>query len=310
MELRQLRYFVTVAEEANFTRAAARLHLAQPGLSSQIRQLERELGQPLLDRTSRSVTLTPVGEAVLPMARAALEQVERITHTVDEFTGLLRGHVRVGMIAGGALEEIDMARVLADFHRDHPQIGISLTEDTSDAMHAAVRRGDLDIGVLSISGDLEPAIGTETVYDSAIVAAVPLAAEGFGERITLAELCEHPLICLPRGTGLRGLLENACAAAGLAPDVAFEAATPPLLIRLAAHELGVAVIPRLPADEAAALGVRTLEIDPAMRGRLVLAWNTERPLSPAAKVLLGQLRIALSHWKNATRDTQAANHRT
>ncbi|MGW4120554.1 LysR family transcriptional regulator [Nocardia sp. NPDC004711] len=298
MELRQLRYFVTVAEEANFTRAAARLHLAQPGLSAQIRQLERELGQPLLDRSSRSVTLTPAGAAVLPLARAALDQVERITHTVDEFTGLLRGHVRVGLISGAAGEEIDIAQVLADFHRDHPQIVISLTEDTSESMHAAVRRGDLDIGVLSVSGDLDPGIGTETVYDSAIVAAVAAGAEGFGERITLAELCTHPLICLPSGTGLRGLLENACAAADLAPNVAFEAAAPPLLIRLAAHELGVAVIPRVPADEAAQSGVRTLEIDPEMRGRLVLAWSTERPLSPAAKVLLGQLRIALARWKD------------
>ncbi|WP_433561834.1 LysR family transcriptional regulator [Nocardia sp. CA-151230] len=298
MELRQLRYFVTVAEEANFTRAAARLHLAQPGLSAQIRQLERELGQPLLDRSSRSVTLTPVGEAVLPLARAALDQVERITHTVDEFTGLLRGHVRVGLISGAAGDEIDIAQVLADFHRDHPQIGISLTEDTSDAMYTAVRRGDLDIGLLSISADLDPGIHTEMIYDSTIVAAVPLRADGFGERITLPELCEHPLICLPTGTGIRGLLETACATAGLTPNVAFEAAAPPLLIRLAAHQLGVAIIPRIPPADATALGVRTLEIDPPMHGRLVLAWNAERPISPATKVLLGQLRIALAHWKD------------
>ncbi|MGV9667019.1 LysR family transcriptional regulator [Nocardia niigatensis] len=298
MELRQLRYFVTVAEEANFTRAAARLHLAQPGLSAQIRQLERELGQPLLDRSGRSVTLTPVGAAVLPLARAALDEVERITHTVDEFTGLLRGHVRVGLISGAAGEEIDIAAVLSAFHRDHPQIGISLTEDTSDAMYNAVRRGDLDIGLLSISADLDPGISVENIYDSAIVAAVPLSAEGFGERITLPELCEHPLICLPSGTGLRRLLENSCATAGLVPKVSFEAAAPPLLIRLAAHELGVAIVPRIPPADAARLGVRTLEIDPPMRGRLVLAWNAERPMSPAAKVLLGQLRLALARWKD------------
>ncbi|MTE13873.1 LysR family transcriptional regulator [Nocardia aurantiaca] len=298
MELRQLRYFVTVAEEAGFTRAAARLHLAQPGLSAQIRQLERELGQPLLDRSSRSVALTPVGEAVLPLARAALDQVERITHTVDEFTGLLRGHVRVGLISGAAGEEIDIAQVLADFHRDHPQIGISLTEDTSEAMYNAVRRGDLDIGLLSISAELDPGIGAEIIYDSTIVAAVPLAAEGFGERITLSELCEHPLICLPSGSGLRSLLETACATAGLIPNVAFEAAAPPLLIRLAAHALGVAIIPRIPPADASGLGVRTLEIDPPMHGRLALAWNAERPMSPAAKILLGQLRIALARWKN------------
>ncbi len=295
MELRQLRYFVTVVEEANFTRAAARLHLAQPGLSAQIKQLEHELGQQLLDRTGRSITLTPVGAAVLPFARAALAATERITHTVDEFTGLLRGHVRVGLISGAALDEFDAAGVLAAFHRDHPQVRISLTEDTSDRMLSALGRGELDIAMIGLTGaDLDPAVAIETVVDTAIVAAVAADDERFDDKIDLAELCRHPLICLPPGTGLRGVLERACAAAGLTPDIAFEAAAPPLLVRLAAHGLGIAVIPELGPDEAAALGIRVLGLDPALRGRLVLAWRTDRPTSPAAKVLLGQLRIALT----------------
>ncbi|WP_067719718.1 LysR family transcriptional regulator [Nocardia yamanashiensis] len=299
MELRQLRYFVTVVDEANFTRAAARLHLAQPGLSAQIKQLEKELGQPLLIRSTRSVTLTPVGEAVLPLARAALAAAERITHTADEFTGLLRGHVRVGLIAGAADGELDIAKELSAFHQDHPQIGISLTEDTSEAMYAALRRGALDIALMSLSGDeLDPAIGTETVLTTRLVAAVAVHAPGFGDRIGLAELCEHPLICLPPGTGIRGRFENTCHAAGLTPNFAFEAGAPPLLMRLAGYRLGIAIVPPLPAADAAALGVRILEIDPQMSGRLVLAWNTERPLSPPAKVLLGQLRIALANWKD------------
>ncbi|MRH89938.1 LysR family transcriptional regulator [Nocardia sp. SYP-A9097] len=299
MELRQLRYFVAVAEEANFTRAATRLHLTQPGLSAQIKQLEHELGQQLLDRSTRSVTLTPVGAAVLTHAKAALEAAERITHTVDEFTGLLRGHVRVGMISGAANDEVDIARVLAEYHRDHPQIAISLTEDTSEAMYAALRHGELDIALLGLTGaELDPAVEAETVFDSVIVAAVATDATGFGDRITLTELCEHSLICLPRGTGIRGVLERSCATAGLVPDVAFEAAAPPLLIRLAAHGLGVAVVPPLREADAAALGVRMLDIDPSMSGRLALAWNRERPLSPAAKILLGQIRIAFRGWKN------------
>jgi DNA-binding transcriptional LysR family regulator len=91
MELRQLAYFVTVAEEANFTRAAAKLHVAQPGVSAQIRRLERELGQQLLDRSARAVRLTEVGAAVLPYARAALQAVDGARLAVDELTGLLRG---------------------------------------------------------------------------------------------------------------------------------------------------------------------------------------------------------------------------
>ncbi|WP_330231876.1 LysR family transcriptional regulator [Nocardia sp. NBC_00508] len=295
MELRQLRYFVTVAQEASFTRAAARLHLAQPGLSAQIRQLERELGQPLLDRGGRTVTLTEVGAAVLRQAEAALTAAERITETVDEFTGLLRGQVRIGLISGAAVEEFDVAAVLADFHDDHPQIGISLTEDTSERMLAALGRGELDIALIGLTGaELDPGFGIDVVLDTAVVAAVPAADADFDAEIPLAALCAHPLICLPPGTGLRGVFQRACAAAGFEPDIAYEAAAPALLLRLAARGLGVAVVPALTTQEAAAFGVRTVRIvEPELRGRLALAWRIDRPAGPAAKVLLGQLRIAM-----------------
>ncbi|MGV9973832.1 LysR family transcriptional regulator [Nocardia beijingensis] len=295
MELRHLRYFVTVAEEASFTRAAARLHLAQPGLSAQIRQLERELGHPLLDRGGRTVTLTEVGAAVLPHAQAALAAAERVGHTVDEFTGLLRGQVRIGLISGAAVEEFDVAAVLADFHHDHPQVAISLTEDTSERMLAALGRGELDMALIGMTGaDPDPAIGVEVVLETALVAAVAAADHGFGAELPLTALRDRPLICLTPGTGIRGVFERACAAAGFEPTVAYEAAAPALLLRLAARGLGIAVVPELTAAEAAAFGVRIVRIvEPEPRGRLALAWRTDRPASPAAKVLLGQLRIAL-----------------
>ncbi|MFI9414318.1 LysR family transcriptional regulator [Nocardia gamkensis] len=295
MELRQLRYFVTVVQEASFTRAAARLHLAQPGLSAQIRQLERELGHPLLARGGRTVTPTEVGAAVLPHARAALAATERITHTTEEFTGLLRGQVRVGLISGAAVEEFDVAAVLADFHHDHPQIGISLTEDTSERMLAALGRGELDMALVGMTGaELDPAIGIEVVLETAVVAAVAAADPGYGDEVALTALRDRPLICLTPGTGIRGVFERACAAAGFEPGIAYEAAAPALLLRLAARGLGVAVVPELTAEETAAFGVRTVRIvEPELRGRLALAWRTDRPASPAAKVLLGQLRIAL-----------------
>ncbi|UAK32167.1 LysR family transcriptional regulator [Nocardia asteroides] len=294
MELRQLRYFVTVAEEANFTRAAARLHLTQPGLSAQIRQLERELGLPLLDRGGRTVTPTEVGAAVLPHARAALAAAERITHMADEFTGLLRGQVRLGLISGAAVEEFDVAAVLADFHRDHPQVGISLTEDTSERMLAALDRGELDVALIGMTGaDVGPGIGIEVLLETAVVA-VAARDLGDGAEIPVRTLRDRPLICLTPGTGIRAVFERACAAAGFEPAVAYEAAAPALLLRLAARGLGVAVVPDLTAEEAEAFGVRTMRIvEPEVRGRLALAWRTDRPASPAAEVLLGQLRIAL-----------------
>ncbi|WP_207755988.1 LysR family transcriptional regulator [Nonomuraea cypriaca] len=124
MELRQLEYFVAVAEEAGFTRAAARLHVAQPGVSAQVRQLERELGETLFDRSGRTVRLTAVGEAVLPYARAALAAVDGMRQVVDEHTGLLRGHVVMGGVAAPTV--LDLPGMLAGFHERHPAVEISL----------------------------------------------------------------------------------------------------------------------------------------------------------------------------------------
>ncbi|MFD6393505.1 LysR family transcriptional regulator [Nocardia sp. NPDC055029] len=298
MELRQLRYFVTVVDEGGFTRAAERLHLTQPGLSAQIRQLERELGQRLLDRGARTVTPTEVGTAVLEHARAALAAADRIGETVEEFTGLLRGHVRLGVISGAATEEFDVAGVLADFHHDHPRVGISLTEDTAERMLAALERGELDIALVGLTGAApNPGIGLEVILETPLVAAVALGAPDPAESagtITLAALADRRLICLPTGTGLRGVFERSCAAAGFTPHIAFEAAAPPLLLRLAARGLGTAIVPALTPAEATAFGVRALAIvEPRIHGRLAIAWRTDRPGGPAAKVLLGQLRIAL-----------------
>ncbi|MFD3509607.1 LysR family transcriptional regulator [Nocardia sp. NPDC058666] len=298
MELRQLRYFVTVVDEGGFTKAAERLHLTQPGLSTQIRQLERELGQRLLDRGARAVTLTEVGAAVLEHARAALVAAERIGDTVQEFTGLLRGHVRVGMISGAASETFDVAGVLADFHHDHPQVGISLTEDTAETMLAAVEHDELDIALTGLTGaPLGSGIGVQVVLQTPLVAAVacdaPVDPAESAGTIALASLVDRRLICLTKGTGIRGVFEQSCAAAGFTPTVAFEAAAPPLLLELAARGLGTAIVPALTPAEAAAFGVRTLDIvEPAIHGRLALAWRIDRPLSPAAKVLLGQFRLA------------------
>ncbi|WP_137993440.1 LysR family transcriptional regulator [Streptomyces vilmorinianum] len=295
MELRQLRYFVAVVEEANFTRAATALHVAQPGVSAQIRQLEREFGQPLLDRSGRTVTTTEVGEAVLPYARAALAAVEGMRQTVDEFTGLVRGHVTLGLVSGAATEEYDMATLLADFHDEHPQVEISLIEDTSERMLTALRRGELDLAVVGLADDDSPPnINLEILIDTPLVAAMapddPLLLPG-RTALPLTALADRPLISLPRGTDIRDVLERACRQAGFQPRVAFEAAAPTLLARFAARGLGVAILREDPPEAAAALGLRTLPLtSPALRGRIALAWPAGGPTGPAAKAVLSRMR--------------------
>ncbi|MBP2585365.1 DNA-binding transcriptional LysR family regulator [Streptomyces sp. PvR006] len=299
MELRQLRYFVSVVEEGGFTRAAARLHLAQPGLSAQIRQLEKELGQPLLDRSGRSVTPTEVGRAVLPYARAALAAADAVRQTVDAYTGLLRGRVTLGLVSGASGHAFDIAGLLADFHADHPSVEVALTEDTTERMQAALLAGELDIALLGTAAEQPPpGAAFRMVIDVPLVAVVapgdPLLARVDGTTVPLGALRDRPLICLPRGTGVRAALERGCAQAGFRPRVTFEAAAPDVPARLAARGLGVAVLPAgedgAPSDE----GLRTLRIvEPEIRGRLALAWQATGPSSPAARELLDRLREAL-----------------
>ncbi|MFD3556351.1 LysR family transcriptional regulator [Streptomyces goshikiensis] len=299
MELRHLRYFVTIVEEGGFTRAAARLHLAQPGLSAQIRQLEQELGQPLLDRSHRSVTPTEAGRAVLPYARAALAAADAVRQTVDAYTGLLRGRVRLGLVSGATGQAFDIASFLADFHDAHPALEIALTEDTSEWMQASLLAGELDIALLGPTDELPPSgLTFHTVIDAPLVVVAapgdPLLTPPDRTSVPLAELRDRALICLPRGTGVRAALERACAHTGFRPRVTFEAAAPALLARLAARGLGVAVLPKGEDGPDGDGPLRTLAIvRPGIRARIALAWRATGPTSPAARVLLDSLRDTL-----------------
>ncbi|MFI5976288.1 LysR family transcriptional regulator [Streptomyces sp. NPDC051452] len=299
MELRQLRYFVTVVEEGGFTRAAARLHLSQPGLSAQIRQLEKELGQPLLERSNRAVTPTEVGRSVLPYARAALAAADAVRHTVDEHAGLLRGRVTLGLVPGATSHAFDVASFLADFHDTHPALEIALTEDTSERMQAGLLAGEIDIALFGPTGEEPPpGLSCRTVLDAPLGAAVapgdPLLTSVDPAGIPLVALRDRPLICLPRGTGVRAVLERSCARAGFRPRVAFEAAAPHVLAQLAARGLGVAVVPLDGEGPGRAGPLCTLPIiQPRIRARIVLAWPAIGPASPAARALLDRMREAL-----------------
>lgn len=286
MELRQLEYFVAVAEERSFTRAAARERVAQPAVSAQIRRLERLVGQPLLTRTSRDVRLTQAGAAMLPHARAALASVRDAQAAVDDVAQLVRGSVAIGTVT---LHPVDVAGLMADFHADYPDVEITLGTDNSDVLLAKLADGRLDAAIVSIGVDEHPdGADFVAITDESLEAAVapnhPLARR---RTVSLHVLCEHPLISLPAGTGLRSRLDNACAAEGLRPRIAFEATNPLELADLARHGLGVAILPQSMARSSPDL--HALRLAPQLRGKLVWAWR-KGDISPAARLLSERAR--------------------
>jgi DNA-binding transcriptional LysR family regulator len=292
MELRQLEYFVAVAEEASFTRAAEKLHVAQPGVSAQIRQLERELGQELFDRSGRTVRLTEVGSTVLGYAREALGAASGARFAVDEFTGLVRGRVAVGMVV--ACSSVDLADLLAGFHRDHPAVEIALSEANSDELILGLLSGQLDMAYIAIGESAPAGLAMHDIADEPLVAAVgledPLAVHW---TLPLEALKDRAIMCLPRGTGIRAIFDGACATAGFGPRISLEASNLGILARLASRGLGVAILP-----ESVALTMRdelhSIEItQPRMRGRVALAWRVGGPIGPAAQALVRRARVSV-----------------
>ena len=285
MEIRQLRYLVTIVEAGGFTRAAERVHVAQPGVSAQIRLLERELGQELLDRSGRSVRLTDAGAAVLPYARAALRAIDDLRDVADEMAGLVRGHVRLGMVTSCGVP--DMPALLERFHRVHPGIDISLVEDNSYALVDQLRDGTLDVALIALTMKTPEGLELAVIADVPIVAVVahgePLSDQ---ETVGLGALEEHTLISMPVGSGMRSVLDEACTAAGVRPRIGLEATNPRMLAQLAARGLGVAIVPASTAHEHADQLHALKIVRPALRGRLAMAWRADGQRSTAARALI------------------------
>src|SRR5262245_40075294 len=203
MDVRQLSYFVAVAEERQFTRAAIRVSVAQPAVSHQVRRLEAELGEILFYRDQRSVRLTKAGEELLPHARAAIAALERGRDAVASLQGLLHGTLKVGIVRAPVDRRIFAA--LGDFHRAHPAVEISLSEQHNEQLHQSLVRGESDAAVIGITGEpLPPQIAVRVIDSEPLVLAVqpehPLAQR---RALTFGRLREQPLITLTRGSGLR-----------------------------------------------------------------------------------------------------------
>lgn len=283
VQLHQLEYLVSVADEGGFTRAADRLRVAQPGVSAQIRKLERELGHALLDRSGHRVRPTPVGVEVVAAARAALDAVAGVRRVVDDLDGLLRGTARAGMVSSGPF--LDVPGVLAEFSAAHPHVVCSLVEQGSGALLEGLRGGRLDVALIGAAGPLPDDLDVRTVSEQPLVLAVPPDHPLAGRASAGPEdLAGRDLVLPAEGNALREAVELACAAVTPAPHVTCSASDPTVLARLAARGLGVAILPGS-VSALASEGLATVPFSATgVRSRLVLAWPSG-DVGPAAVAL-------------------------
>lgn len=249
MELKHLRYFVAVAEELNFSRAAQRLHMTQPPLSVQVKQLEEEIGVPLLERSTRNVRLTEAGQVFLEESRRLFGQLEQSVRTVRRV-----GHGEVGTLALGFVPTAaseTLPPLLRVFRKGYPEVEITLHEMNPPQLVNGLRDGRIDAAFFYLPSGNVPPFGDATLDSMpvsreplvvALPADHPLAAR---RRIEMASLSDEPFILLAshRGSGLRDIIVEHCRLAGFMPRVVQEATLVQTIVGLVASGVGVALVP-------------------------------------------------------------------
>ena len=258
MELRQLRYFVALAETGNFHRAAERLHISQPPLTVAVRKLEAEMGAALFERGSRGVTLTEAGAAALDVARATLAQAERFREAVRE--GLLgeRGRLHVGFVGSATFELLP--RIIPAFRRRYPMVELVLEEATSVDIARRLQAREMDVGLVRLPLLETSDVDTHAIDRDELHAAIPVGSRlARGETIALEALANEPFVLQSRVSVLHAITLMACHDAGFAPRVAQEAAQLSAVLSLVRSGLGVALVPARAAS-AAPQGVRLLRL--------------------------------------------------
>ena len=248
IELRPLRYFVAVAEEMHFGRAAARLHMTQPPLSQTIQALESQLGTPLFSRTRRSVALTAAGRALLPEAQRLLMQAESLPALVQRAAAGESGQLRLAFVSSADYSVLPIA--LREFRSAYPAVQIDLREATSDVQLEELAAGNIDLGILipPVPDKLKTILDYFPVLTEPLVLALPADSKlaTATRKVSLKSFAGLPLIIFPRrlAPALHDQILGCFREAGLTPSIEQEAIQMQTIVGLVAAGMGIALVPQ------------------------------------------------------------------
>ena len=277
---------VCVAEEGRFTRAAARLHVAQPSISAAVAALEQELGAPLLHRSRSEVTLTGAGEAFLPWARQVLADCDAGVAAVRDLLGLSRGRLVLG--ATPSLTTNLLPPVLARFHEDHPGVELTVHEAGSQELVDRLGKGEMDLAVVILPVD-RSWVESKPLMQEDLVLAVDRNHRLAGRRtVRVAELEEVPLVMFKDGYDLREATLLACRQAGFTPVMAMQGLEMDGALALVEAGVAAAVVPESVVARSSPLVGIPFRGNP-LRRTVGLASRRDRPLSPSASAFVEAL---------------------
>ncbi|MGV0160294.1 LysR family transcriptional regulator [Mycobacterium colombiense] len=285
MELRQLEYFVAVAADLNFSRAAERIHVVQSALSASVSRLEKELGVELFDRSRRQIALTPAGEVFLQHARDVMHTAAAARSSVEDHRGQLTGTVTLGtLMSWGAL---DLPAALEEFRRLHPLVTVRLRQSlTGSAGHLdAIANGQMDLALVSVPSPPSEQIALLKLTQEPMVLLCEATHElARRRRVRLTDLAGQDFIHFPLGWGIRRRLDAEFTAAGVHPVNAYEVADYAIAAELIRHRLATTVLPTNAAKRFPDL--HAIPLNPALTWTLSLASAAGQAPSRATQALV------------------------
>lgn len=288
MELRQLRYVLAVAEEHSFSRAAERLHLAQPSLSQQIAKLEKEWGVILFHRHASGVEVTDAGERFVQVARTLLDQAEGLEREMRSFASGEAGKLLVGSlpITGAYV----LPKVIPDFTKQFPGVELQLIEDTSSHLEELLIRGKLDLSLLTMPIQEQSLQSMPAIHEEIYLALPPNHPLAGEEEVDLALLSQQSFILLKEGQGFRNISLMLCEQAGFTPRIVFESSNIQTVQSLVAAGMGISFAPYMITQSMwTTSSPAFVRLASRPERTLVVAYNKDRHLSEPAKAFLSML---------------------
>ena len=293
MEIHQLRYFVAVADEGSFSRAATKVRVAQPSLSQQIRKLEAELGQPLFDRLPRSVALTEAGRCLIDYARQILASIGDARRCVDDLKGEVAGRVAVGAIP--TIAPYVLPGLVVTFQKHYPDVILEVVEDVTDGITRRIETGELDVALASTCR-ASPTLRREPLGTEPLLALVPekhpLAKKDLVEFDDLKSqrfLLLHEMHCLSQQ--VNHLLESR----RLRPQIALAGSQLTTIANMVAASIGISIVPQMMVRHHPTPGCVSLPFAPPVPEReLNFLSNPLRFQSKAAAAFHKEAAAALS----------------
>lgn len=297
MELRQLNYVIQIASEKNFSRAAEKLHIAQPSLSQQLSKLEQEIGVLLFRRTTNSVELTQAGQVFVHKSQAILDAVEQLKQEMDDMAQMRRGRLVVGTLPLTGSHILPL--VLPVFGEQYPQIEVVLVEETTAKLEQLTASGGTDLSLLSLPL-IDNSLAWEPFLEEEICLAVPqqhplALREG---SISISELDKEPFIGLKRGQGFRQITVELCEQSGFTPQIVFESSNMETIQSLVAGGMGIAFVPQmLTRVKGSDFMPVYLPLSSKPTRTLVVASRKGRYLSKAAEAFIRTLNMTISSYR-------------